>query len=267
VQQRSETQTPRLPDRAWELSAPESYVLRQGMLALPAMTARFAVFELVAREALRLGSARVRQGLRGRELWLVADGVVIDDVDDPSLRAALSSYSRVRGRRPRSAELDGELVDGVALDDLIKAGARDFGAVEDGAIAVGLRKAGLLSRETRTAVGDRAYGLLDEWLRVGRRRFAEFSGDAAWAKAFLRGAGSAALLLDEPAALSAFADSKIADRLGRAFEDLDLNATGARPLGYHGRSGGGSGLGPAWTGLDSGGYGDGGDGGGGGGGD
>ena len=87
---RAETQTPRLPDRAWELSAPESYVLRQGTLALPAMTARFAVFELVAREALRLGSARVRQGLRGRELWLVADGVAIDDVDDPSLRAALS---------------------------------------------------------------------------------------------------------------------------------------------------------------------------------
>ena len=53
------------------------------------MTARFAVFELVAREALRLGSARVRQGLRVRELWLVADGVAIDDVDDPSLRAAL----------------------------------------------------------------------------------------------------------------------------------------------------------------------------------
>ena len=113
----------------------------------------------------------------------------------------------------------------------MKAGARDFGAVEDGAIAVGLRKAGLLSRETRTAVGDRAYGLLDEWLRVGRRRFAEFSRDVEWATAFLRGAGSAALLLDEPAALAAFADSKIADRLGRAFDDLDLNAAGVTTAG------------------------------------
>ena len=180
----------------------------------------------------------------GRRCWLLE-------------RARQAATERRARRRPG---------DGVALDDLVKAGARDFGDVEDGAVAVGLRKRGLLSRETRTAVGDRAYGLLDEWLRVGRRRFAEWSHDGAWTSAFLAGAGSAALLLDEPAALTAFADSKIAARLERAFDDLDLNARRRRPLGYHGRSGGGSGLGPAWTGLDSGGYGDGGDGGGGGGG-
>jgi hypothetical protein len=266
--ERTETQAPRLPDRPWELSAPESYVLRQTVLALPETIARFAIFELVARGALRLGPARVRQGLRARELWVVADGDALDDVDDGSLRAAVASYARVRGRRTRSAELDGDRVDGVALDDLVKATARDLGAIEDGAIAVGLRKRGLLSRETRTTVGGRANRLLDEWLRVGRRRFAEFAQrDAAWATAFLRGAGSATLLLDEPSALTAFADSKIADRLGRAFTGLDVNAAASRPLGYHGRGGGGGRLGPAWTGLDSGGYGDGGDGGGGGGGD
>src|SRR5687768_6530406 len=174
---RAETQTPRLPDRAWELSAPESYVLPQGMLAIPAMTARFAVFELVAREALRLGSARVRRGLRVGEVWLVTEGDAIDDVEEPSLRAALLAYAGVRGKRPRTASLDGDRVECVALDDLVKAGARAFGDVEDGAVAVGLRKRGLLSRETRTAVGDRAYGLLDAWLRVGRRRFADWSHD------------------------------------------------------------------------------------------
>ena len=157
-------------------------------------------------------------------------------MEEPSLRAALLAYASVRGKRPRTAKLDGEQVEGVALDDLIKAGARDFGDVEDGAVAVGLRKRGLLSRETRTAVGDRAYGLLDAWLRVGRRRFADWSHDAAWTSAFLAGAGSAALLLDEPAALTAFADSKIAAGLEGAFADLELNAVQAQPLGYGGGS-------------------------------
>ena len=171
------------------------------------------------------------------------DGDAIDDIDAPSLWAALLAYTSVRAKRLRAAELDGDRVEGVALDDLLKAGARAFGDVEDGAVAVGLRKRGLLSRETRTKVGDRANGLLDEWLRVGRRRFAEWSHDGAWTSAFLAGAGSAALLLDEPAALTAFADSKIAARLERAFEGLDLNAAQARPLGYHGGgdSGGGGG--------------------------
>ena len=57
---------PRLPEQHWELTAPESYVLRQAARALPETTARFAVLELVAREALRLGRARVRTGLRTR---------------------------------------------------------------------------------------------------------------------------------------------------------------------------------------------------------
>ena len=130
-----------------------------------------------------------------------------------------------------------------------KAGARAFGDVEDGAVAVGLRKRGLLSRETRTKVGDRAERHDGpSGCGVGRRRFAEWSHDGAWTSAFLAGAGSAALLLDEPAALTAFADSKIAARLERAFEGLDLNAVASRARSAThggGDSGGGGGF---WSG-------------------
>ena len=232
------------------------------------MTARFAVLELVAREALRLGRPRVRRGCGARELWLLADGDAIDDIDAPSLRAALLAYTSVRAKRPRSGRARRRPGGGGLRSTISSRPARGPSVTSrTGPSRSGCARRGLLSRETRTKVGDRANGLLDEWLRVGRRRFAEWSHDAAWTTAFLAGAGSAALLLDEPAALTAFADSKIAARLERAFEDLDLNAAQAHDRWATTARGGGGGGRAAWTGLDSGGYGDGGDGGGGGGGD
>lgn len=237
---------PRLPSQPWELTAPESYVLRHVGRALPETTGGFGIYELIARGALRMESARVRRGLGARERWLITDGDAIDDVDEPALRAALKVYASVRGRKLR--RVGG--IEGVALEDLVKAARRDYADVDDGAVAVGLRKRGLLSRTTRSATGDRANGLLDEWLRIGRRRFAEWSHDEGWTSAFLAGAGSVVLLLKEPAAVAAFADSKIAGALGQAFPDLDVAAAAAQPLGYaHRESGGGS-----WGGSDGGGW-------------
>ena len=272
---------PQLPAQAWELTAPESYVLRQVGRALPAVVVRFALVELVARGALRLESARVRHGWRpgARTTWLLAEGPAIDDVAEPSLRAALLLYAHLRGRKPQTAVTEAGELEGVTLDELVKAGSRapsDFAEIRDSTTAAALRKRGLLFRTWRGSAGDRADGLLDEWLRVGRRRFAEWSHDAAWTRDFLAGAGSAALLINEPAAVAARIDhgtgEEIAANLDRAFAGLDLGAAAPRPLGFPDRERRGGGGGGFWSGWDGGGGdgggGDGGgDGGGGGGGD
>ena len=60
----------------WDLSAPESLVLRDGPQAKPADVIKLAVLELVTRRVLRLVEveSRDRRGTRSTEMMIVAGG-------------------------------------------------------------------------------------------------------------------------------------------------------------------------------------------------
>src|SRR5215210_1701595 len=80
---------PPLPYERWELTAPESYLLRYGLgRNVPAVCAfKLALMDLVARRALSLKGAWVRRRWAPgrRPVWLLADGPMKGSVEAPAL--------------------------------------------------------------------------------------------------------------------------------------------------------------------------------------
>ena len=184
---------PQLPQR-WELTAPESYLLRYvDCGATNAGAFKLALIELLQREALVLDGALIRRrwGPGSRSVWLLSDGPRLPSVDEPALVPVLRLYTRLRERRPE--------VEGVLVTDLVKAGARGRAGFRDylsGAVASSLQGRGHLSAaRERTPAGDQAEQRLDEWLQIGKHTFPRWSHHASWRRAYLQGAGAAVLLL------------------------------------------------------------------------
>lgn len=125
----SELQSSGLPSERWELTAPESYLLRYAGTRPSAVEVfKIALKELVARDVLRLQSARLsrRWGLGTRREWLLTDGPRMDSVTEAALAPILSLYVGLRDRRARLgilASAPDVPVSGVLPADLHRAGA------------------------------------------------------------------------------------------------------------------------------------------------
>jgi hypothetical protein len=191
-----------LPADRWELTAPESYLLRfTGCKPRGIDAFTLALQELVARDALGLQGARIprRLGIGTRAAWLVTAGPARESATEPALTAALAVFERAFDTRGRST------VDGVALDDLRRQAVREFGSglrrYLEHDLAGALRLRGLLDADgRRTAAGRRADDELDAWLAIGRERLKNWAANPrvpAQATEFLLGAGAAVLLIHD----------------------------------------------------------------------
>jgi hypothetical protein len=99
-----------LPARAWELTGPESYLLRYvGSAASERGAYKVALMELVARRVLRLDGVRMRRRVvPGTQTeWLLSDGPRIDGFAEPSLARSWRSTRACAsaGPRPQSRSL------------------------------------------------------------------------------------------------------------------------------------------------------------------
>lgn len=216
---------PRLPPRRWELTAPESFMLRhaasagydpeEGLFkrldrdsALGDRVLGFALMELIAGGALRLDRAwvgRRHRPYRWHVEWLLGRGPVAQSVTDPVLVPVLELQDLVHDRRPRVglAPHDHAVhVHGVLLYDVHRAVTNTWrgsrGYLYD-AVVASMRRRGLLwGRCARTPAGDRAAAGLEAWLTIGKRAFRSWAPkDPAWARAYIEGAGAATLLANE----------------------------------------------------------------------
>jgi hypothetical protein len=108
-----------LPGARWQLTAPETYLLRY-VDCRPRPTEAFtlALKELVTRGALCLRSARIpgRLGIGTRRVWLLTAGPAFTAVTEPALTPILDLYERVRRRSGVDSHDPSIAVDGVLLD-------------------------------------------------------------------------------------------------------------------------------------------------------
>jgi hypothetical protein len=174
-----------LPSQAWELTAPESYLLRYveyGPIAIEAF--KLALKELVARDALRLQIAEVPRKRRPgtKTVWLITDGAQLGSVTAPALTPVLELFRHARDRHSRtavSAWPPHVALEGVLLTDFAIAAARRSHGFRDYLqrdVEGSLRDRGLLSSRGRlvgeprhTVAGRRANEDLDRWLDEGKR--------------------------------------------------------------------------------------------------
>ena len=200
---------PALPSLAWELTAPESFVLRYARTD-PSFVIVFklAVTELVARDALRLEGVRLARGWRPgpRRVWLLSDGPRIATVDEPALIAPLTFYQHVRARRARSGSRATDAtvaIEGVLATHLnpLRPEARrtlvDYVADD---VMRSLRRRGLLTGDgTYTDAGRRADEALDTWMALAAQRLPDWAASRrpALAITYLRAAGAAVLLVPD----------------------------------------------------------------------
>ena len=196
---------PQLRDEPWELTGPESHVLRYGLGNHAESMAGFklALTELIARQALTLQGAWVRRGWApGRSpTFLLCDGPHKEEVEERSLLPVLALHTRVKDRRPRRGvpfeDPDGS-VSGVLLPRFVAVAARRDGGYRtymERDVAGSLRERKLLSAvNARRPAGARASQRLDAWLDVTRRSLFSWSHDQAWLRAYVSGAGSAVFL-------------------------------------------------------------------------
>ena len=185
-----------LPSARWELTAPESFVLRH---ATPAGEApmrpgprRFDHKERLGRAALALaltGAGRDRTAAAGPRWAALRRAAGGDGVSD-ALEPVLALYQRARGRRPEAVSVK-------ALDRALRKTWRGYRAVSrDMGLALCAR--GMLSEAgSRTSLGQQTANLLEAWLDVGRRQLPRRSADSPWAHAYLDGAGASVLLVRE----------------------------------------------------------------------
>jgi hypothetical protein len=201
-----------LPPDAWELTAPESYLLRYAEHGpIPIEAFKLALKELVARNALRVTGAEVaRKWLPGTTtVWLITDGPQLGSVSAPALTPVLEMFRHARDRHSRAAVSVAPphvALEGVVLTDFATAAARRSRGFRDYLqrdVEGSLRDRGLLSARgrlvgepRRTAAGRRANEDLGRWLDEGRRRGRWGSAEEpARALDYLRRAGAALLLL------------------------------------------------------------------------
>ncbi|MDA0178726.1 hypothetical protein OJ997_00340 [Solirubrobacter phytolaccae] len=222
-------ETPSGPDRPWELTAAEAYLLRylQEGAAVEEPVFRLALIELVARGVLRVEPVwvrrRLRPGWRFDHVFTAGPRLALAPA---ALRPLVAAFERARAGdgvvRARAYADRERAVEGVRLDALGKEDLALTAACVESLVEHGLARKPL----TRTEDGVAADAAVGEWLALARGRFAErAAGDATWATAFLHGAGAAVLLPD--VALPALA------RCGERWPDepwLDVRLGAARGL-------------------------------------
>ena len=191
---------PRLPAERWELTAPESVVLRYGPRdRTPANAFKVALMELVARRALSLDGAwlRRRWAPGRRSAWLLGDGPRKAEVDASALVPLLALHTSLVDRRPRfGVAIDDRAtaLRGATLEQYTRAAARNgaLRAYVERDVVGALRDRGLLSaRGERTPAGDEADLRLDEWIQISGGRLTNWSHDPTWLQSYLSGAGTA----------------------------------------------------------------------------
>ena len=98
------------PPRSWELTAPESFVLRYAPTTrVGAEAFKLALQELVVRGALRLRPVRVPRvlGLGGRNRWLITEGPMFGGCTESALVPVLEVYRSTPHRRLQVAAASG----------------------------------------------------------------------------------------------------------------------------------------------------------------
>lgn len=198
---------PRLPDEPWELTAPESYLLRYEPTNSASSREAFklALMDLIARDALTLRGAWVpRRWRRGaRPWWLLCNGTRKAVLDEPALVPLIALHSDMVQKRPSfGVPFDDRTIEvrGVPLDKFVSAAARrngGYAAYLKGHVASSLRNRGLLTvRNRRTPVGEEAWHELDAWLELARDPLKSWIHDPTWLRAYVTGAGAAVLLAE-----------------------------------------------------------------------
>jgi hypothetical protein len=227
--------------RTWELTAPESYVLRYApVMRVGAAAFKLALQELVVRDALRALPVRSPNALRlvRAARSLITEGPEFGHCAEPALVPLLELYAGARRRRlPVGSELECE---GILVGDFAQAARKAFGGHRgyvDRCVAPVLEQRGLLRLERHVGVAGRPRY---SYTAAGRRADDELERRLRKPG---RGAGTAVLLLDrllgaqrpvapEPAdptvELAAFEhpDGPSLDDLGFALAALDLDLGG-----------------------------------------
>jgi hypothetical protein len=192
---------PPLPSRRWELTAPESHLLRYGDDASGSTAFKLALMELVTRGALRLEAGWIRRwpGRGTRFAWLVADGHRMASATEPALAPVLGVFERASERRifPAVSYWDHAVeFEGVIVPDIAKAASRrGFSRFIKDDVAGALRARGLLTDENRrTPAGAQADDELERWLELSRQFPRWSQRDDGWGRVYLQRAGAAVLL-------------------------------------------------------------------------
>jgi hypothetical protein len=193
------------PSTRWRLTAPESYVLQIPQPLQSVHAFKLALRELVLRRALLLEQPE-SAGLIGRRRpkSVVRAGPEYASVSEPALIPLLELHARSRERRG---------LDGVLVEDFASAARREFtrsfaGYVNDH-VYPSLAERGLMELEESkrlgvvrrrvhvlTPAGREAAAELDEWLRIGYERLADWGrAEPQRALAYAGGAGAAILLM------------------------------------------------------------------------
>ena len=193
--------------RPWQLTAPESYVLRYAPVTRVGVEAfKLALQELVVRGALRVVPVRTprRLGLSRGRRSLITEGHRFGGCAEPALVPILELYRNTRHRRLPAAAASGADAEceGILVEHFAKAGRKAFGGYRgyvDRHVAAALEQRGLFhiqrhsglsgrSLYSYTADGQRADNELEQWLQKGKR---------SPGRALLHGAGAAMLLLHQ----------------------------------------------------------------------
>ena len=170
---------PRLPDERWELTAPESYLLRYGLgRDVPAVVVfKLGLMDLVARRALTLKGAWVpRRWAPGRRpVYLLGRGPRAAFADEPALAPLIELHSTMLEARPSvGVPFDDPTTElpGVPLDKFVAAAAwrkGGYAAYKKRDVTSALRSRKLLSQlNCPSPAGERACLELEAWLDVSR---------------------------------------------------------------------------------------------------
>jgi hypothetical protein len=209
----------------WELTAPESYVLRHLQDGHGGEAFRLAVVELVARGALRFRRVEKKRvpGWTYRRAVL-CEGPRRNEVAEPALLPVLEMYDSLPKRTfvpgGRVAIEGGEEIAGVLIDRFARESAKKlkpaFMAYRDGIVGALLVERGLLRfsgsnglpfskpRMARTAAGSDARAELISWVFEGRDRLEQLlDEDPPAALTHARMAGPALFLMADMAAMRA----------------------------------------------------------------
>jgi hypothetical protein len=257
----------------WELTAPETHVLRHRGDAYRDEPFKLAVKELVARRVLRVERVKSPRPLGRKPCYALVDGPLIGTELAQPLTPVIDVYRKAR-RQSLDALRDGSTVavplQGVLVRDLAKAARKEFRSTEryrERHVAPALVDRGLLRpgwgvRGLRpvadydwTAAGREADAQLSEWLALGHQNLSRWTaGDLARGAAYAAGAGAVVLLMYD-------LYPELED-LGRRLQQAATSGgdPGAGlalvPDGSHDLDGGVGGFDPAGFDLDLGGLGD-----------
>jgi hypothetical protein len=208
------------PKAGWQLTAPESYVLRYGAYQDAGVEPfKLAVKELVVRRALLVKQTETRRFLgRIRACSALKEGPRAAAVTEPSLTIVLALYRRLAGPRSatgRRSGAPGNQNGAVPMTSFVRAARKQFGGrlgkYRDPHVVGALAQRGLVEKaadplatvfpRTRwfwTDAGAAADENLERWLTIGRLHLRRWVwDDPSRALAYAGGAGASILLLNQ----------------------------------------------------------------------